>query len=303
MFDSILVLMSTYNGEKYINEQIDSILAQENCSVQLVVRDDGSKDRTISILQSYQKQGKLTYYTGPNMGPAKSFMTMIQKAPEYDYYAFADQDDVWLPCKLEKGIEKLKKYKGVPALYSSNMKRADKNMNIIAECALPEQVATDFESVVTVSGRLFGCTMVFNKAMADFIKKRELPDYIVMHDLWLAMIASLHNSLIYDPVPYIKYRTHSSSVTFSKNIPLVKKIRSMFLGSKDNFSRSCETFVDYIGADNIIACGHWRICDLLLNYNTSVIKKMKLQRLMIHKKDMSFKLRVHHVVQILFGKY
>ena len=303
MNKTVTVLMSTYNGEKYIAQQIESILAQEECDISIIARDDGSSDSTLAILRQYEETGKLTFYTGDNLGPAKSFITLIMKAPESEYYAFADQDDVWLPEKIKSAIEMMEKYSERPALYSSNMKRANSEMDIIAERALPNDVATDFESVMTVSGRLFGCTMVFNKKMADFVKACPMPGYIIMHDLWLAMIASAYDALIYDPVPYIKYRTHSSSVTFSKNIPLLKKIRSMFVGTKDQYSRQCGVFVEYMGENKLKELGHWEICELLLNYKKSILKKIRLQMIMLKKHDMSFKLRMHHCVQILFGKY
>lgn len=299
----IIVLMSTYNGERYIEEQIDSILNQDNCRVRILVRDDGSSDRTLEILENYRRESKLEYFAGDNLGPAKSFLTLIKQAPVADFYAFADQDDRWLPNKLYRATGLLSKYEDKPALYSSNMKRADQNMNLISEYALPHKVATDFESVMTVSGRLFGCTMVFNRNLANIIKEHELPEKMVMHDLWLAMIASLYNSLIYDDEPYIMYRTHSSSVTFSKNISLLKKIRSMFFGSKDCFSKECENFCGYIGKETIEELGHWEICDVLVNYKKSLKKKVRLQFIMMRKSDMSLKLRIHHIVQIAFGKY
>ena len=84
---TVCVLMSTYNGEKYLEEQIDSILAQKGCKVQLLVRDDGSSDGTIGILQKYHEEGYLEYYTGENLKPAKSFMDLLYNAPKAEYYA------------------------------------------------------------------------------------------------------------------------------------------------------------------------------------------------------------------------
>lgn len=302
MYNEITVLMSSYNGEKYIEKQIDSILCQKGCHVKLIVRDDGSTDKTKEILHRLSDKGIIEYYDGTNMGPALSFMEMIKNTPRSQFYAFADQDDEWLPEKLIKGIEKITQY-STPALYCSNMRRVDNKMNIVSEKALPDKVSTDFESVMTVSGRLFGCTMVFNDKMVQFVKEREIPQHIIMHDLWLAMIASLHDALVYDNEAYINYRTHSESVTFSKNIPLHRKLRSIFLGSKDCISKECETFVNYVGEKYIKELEHWDICELLLNYKKNLFKKLKLQFIVLKKGDMSFKLRVHRSVQILFGKY
>ena len=89
----ITVLMSTYNGEMFIREQIDSILNSKDVELQLLVRDDGSSDQTIPILKSYQTKKKLSFYQGHNVRPAKSFMELLCKAPSSKYYAFSDQDD------------------------------------------------------------------------------------------------------------------------------------------------------------------------------------------------------------------
>ena len=97
--------MSTYNGQKYIRQQIDSILQQTNVEVNLLVRDDGSKDDTIKILDEYKQEGKLTYYTGPNLGPQLSFLNLLNNCPKADYYAFADQDDYWEKDKLSTAVK------------------------------------------------------------------------------------------------------------------------------------------------------------------------------------------------------
>jgi rhamnosyltransferase len=298
----IAVLMSSYNGEKYIREQIDSILQQKNCNVRLIVRDDGSTDGTSRILNQYAENGQLEYYPGTNLGVAKSFISMVKDAPLCDYYAFADQDDVWMPEKLIQAVELIKS-SDKPAAYCSNLRRVDSNLNLVSEHALPDNVRTDFESVMTVSGRIFGCTMLFNHPMVEFIKNRSMPEYVIMHDLWIAMIASLHGNLIYDSRSYINYRTHQSSVTFSKNIPMSKKIKSMFIGSKDKVSKQCEVFVDYVGKNVIKDLEHWKICEYLLCYKYDAKSRWKLIHMVLTKKDMSFKLRIQRSVQIACKKY
>lgn len=92
---SVQVVMSTYNGEKYLKEQIDSILSQEGVDVRLYIRDDGSSDRTTDILASYQEHKNVKIEKGNNLGFAKSFLTALDECDEADYYAFSDQDDVW----------------------------------------------------------------------------------------------------------------------------------------------------------------------------------------------------------------
>ena len=105
--------MSTYNGETYLREQLDSILAQDiqeapiNAYLKILVRDDGSSDGTVGILEDYKRKypGVVDYYTGENMRTARSFWHLLRNAPDSDYYAFSDQDDFWLSGKLSRAVK------------------------------------------------------------------------------------------------------------------------------------------------------------------------------------------------------
>ena len=124
----VAVLMSTYNGENYMKEQIESILNQRgNFELDLWVRDDGSTDATKKILMQYEIEKKLHWYEGRNLKPALSFMDLIKHCENYDYYAFADQDDYWMPDKLLTGIMQIKDIK-TPSLYCSNAELVDDNL-------------------------------------------------------------------------------------------------------------------------------------------------------------------------------
>lgn len=300
--NEVIVLMSTYNGENYLRTQIDSILAQEGCKVRLIVRDDGSRDGTISILNEYALNGKLEYYQGKNAGPARSFMELIENAPDGKFYAFADQDDKWMPDKMICGIKTLEK-RSKPAVYASNMSIMDDDLNLVENTGLPDNVYTDFASVITSSGKLYGCTMMFNEEMVKFIKKHPKPDYIIMHDIWLCMIASLYDELYYDPTPHMYYRCHRESVTYSKEIPLTKKLKGIVKGSKDSIPKQCTSFIKNVGADEIKKQRKWEICDLLTNYKSNPGKKIKLAKIIWKKNDMSARLRGARVLQILLSTY
>ena len=98
--------MSTYNGERYLREQIDSILQQIDVEIELIIRDDGSNDGTVQIIEEYaSKYPCISYYCGDNVGVGKSFMELLKNAPTADYYAFSDQDDVWLKDKLIRAVK------------------------------------------------------------------------------------------------------------------------------------------------------------------------------------------------------
>ena len=102
--NTVTVFMSTYNGEKYLEQQIESILHQEHVKVKLFIRDDGSKDNTIKILRKYSKLSNIHVIYGDNIGYAKSFLKIIENNEYTSYYSFSDQDDIWLPNKLHEAI-------------------------------------------------------------------------------------------------------------------------------------------------------------------------------------------------------
>ena len=112
---NILVLMSTYNGSKYIKQQIESIFKQKNVNADILIRDDGSTDDTIDIINSFGDD-RIKLYKGYNLGSTNSFIDLIKYSakhyPDYEYYAFSDQDDVWEPEKIKVAVNALKKIEG-----------------------------------------------------------------------------------------------------------------------------------------------------------------------------------------------
>ena len=127
----VVVLLSTYNGERFLEEQLESIVAQKGVKPTIIVRDDGSTDRTREILDKWQEGGRLRWYNGPNMGPARSFLNLLRDSDDADYYAFSDQDDYWLPEKLDVATSKLAPYGDEPALYFSQTQLVDKDLKEI----------------------------------------------------------------------------------------------------------------------------------------------------------------------------
>lgn len=216
---TISVIMSTYNGEKYLKEQLDSILRQEKVSVKLLVRDDGSADRTMEIVESY-KEDDIKLIRGENKGPAMSFLTALQEAPDADYYAFADQDDYWQKDKLSSAVRMLEKSKGA-AVYSSAYDITDEDLNVQQKNAGFLWEYTLRESLVYRAP--LGCTIVMNKAMRDKVI-RTLPRYTRMHDHWTILSAeALGADILIDKEAHILYRQHAQNVvgggkqSFNKN--------------------------------------------------------------------------------------
>lgn len=215
----VSVLLSTYNGERYLEEQLDSILRQQNVKIKLFVRDDGSTDRTVEILQSYsQRYSQMVFWKQKNIGVVNSFFALMQGAKESSpYYAFADQDDIWLPEKLERAIQKIQveeNHTDAAVLYCSNTILIDENGSrlkgqkikkprIAFGNALIENIAT-------------GCTCVWNEALLNDVV-RETPSDAIMHDWWLYLTATYLGTVIYDTDAYLLYRQHSNNVVGAGN--------------------------------------------------------------------------------------
>ncbi|MDM8200746.1 glycosyltransferase [Allofournierella massiliensis] len=215
--ENICVLLSSYNGEQYIEEQIHSIFNQKDIKVTCFVRDDGSDDHTVEILERLQKTyNRLIIDKGENVGWKSSFLTLLKSAPtQFDYYAFSDQDDVWLSDKLNRAVKMIKKSGAGPRLYYSDLMMTDAQKHEIGvfKSDPPDKyknVMTSLFQVLTL-----GCVMVFNKELRELACKVELPSYFA-HDFWLQCVCSFTGQLIYDPSVNILYRRHEKSVTLKK---------------------------------------------------------------------------------------
>ena len=247
--------MSTYNGEHYIVEQMESILNQENVELDIYVRDDGSSDKTIEILKNYQNRNKIRLFEGENLKPAKSFMKLLYMVPEYDYYAFADQDDFWEKNKLKRSIDKIEKYnQNECSVYFSNVKLVDKNLNELETKMYKEKI--DLASSFIVSPAI-GCTLVINNKMREKIIEKNIDNkYIGMHDSWIYRIAlAINANIIYDYEVYnIKYRQHENNVIGikkekRKNIKRLLKKRNK---TKPYIAKNIlELYYDDISEENI----------------------------------------------------
>ena len=207
----VQVLLSSYNGEKYIREQLDSILAQENVAVKLLVRDDGSTDKTVEILKAYEEANdNIRVLYVENLGVIHSFFTLIEEAEEAEFTAFADQDDVWLPEKLFRAVSALEEQKSeLPLVYCSAKQLVDEQLNPLSQALHYNNVRPDFGNAL-VENMCTGCTCVINREMLQLLKGRT-PDFTVMHDFWIYLVGSCFGRVLYDQESYILYRQHSGN--------------------------------------------------------------------------------------------
>lgn len=208
----VLVLMSTYNGERYLSEQLDSLLVQRGVDVTILIRDDGSTDNTIQILNDYvSKSVNLSYYQGTNVGPCMSFFDLLSHANGYDYYAFSDQDDVWDEDKLLSAVKMLEQYTSEsPLLYCSNLNIVDEKLNY-CRISHPKgmKISNKYQGLVEFFA--VGCTEVFNQKAVD-LSLQYWSKNCIMHDSWLFMVCNFLGEVLYDKTPHINYRQHGKNV-------------------------------------------------------------------------------------------
>lgn len=230
MMRKILVIMPTYNGEKYLSEQLESIWHQKGVELSVLVRDDGSTDGTQALLDRYQSEGKLTWYTGGHLNVAKGVFDLMKKATQYDvdYISFADQDDVWDADKLLVAVQSLDTVDArVPALYYCGQRLVDGELNPIAD-----HILNDKRTLTTrfVLSDFAGCTGVFNKALLNEVVTFE-PDYMLMHDTWILKVClCLGGKVFVDPQPHMQYRQHGgNTVGLGRSLPAYLKQVDQYL--------------------------------------------------------------------------
>ena len=266
----ITVLLSSYNGEKYIKEQLNSILNQTCDDISIIVRDDGSKDGTVKILESYAEQEKIKWYSGTNLGCAKSFWHLLCNCEESDYYAFCDQDDVWDKDKIEIAVSMLEKEdKDIPMLYFSDVRVTDSSLNVISEGMVEKMPVTYPHSLIKNIAP--GCTYVFNNKAMKILRKYDCDKYgIDIHDWTAYKIISCFGKVIFDEKPHMNYRQHGSNV-----IGANKKGFAEFTGAIKRFMNGKMTNSREINAQRLEQC----YGDMMTEEN------LKYTRLMAHYRE------------------
>lgn len=215
MNKKVAILLSTYNGERYLKEQLESLFSQVNVDVTIFVRDDCSTDSTRNILENYKESLIILDNKHTNLGVGNSFMSILYEVGgKFDYYAFCDQDDVWQSNKLSKAIEMISEIDS-PVLYCSNQQLVNKNLENIG-LRNTEVPNVSYKQILT-NNQLTGCTMVWNTELHRIlIDEQRRPSSellkVRIHDVWVGMVASIVGQIIYDPNAYIYYRQHDNNV-------------------------------------------------------------------------------------------
>lgn len=211
MNPKVEVLMSTYNGEDYLESQIDSILKQNKVEVYLLIRDDGSKDSTIQILRDYEKKyNNIRVIFGKNIGWKRSFFELLKKSDKNaDFYAFSDQDDVWIPDKLSISIKE-EMYADIPMVHQSIAQLVDSDLNPLVDYKEYRNPRNINEALICSWSQ--GAAMTFNKRARDLALSYQ-PNDNAAHDMWIYLICYFMGKVIFEMVPTIQYRQHEHNVT------------------------------------------------------------------------------------------
>jgi len=205
----VFVLMSTFNGERFVVQQLRSILDQLPPGGRIMVRDDGSSDATPTLIAGL-RDDRISLLQGENVGFARSFLTLLQAVPsDVETVLFADQDDVWLPGKIERAREALAGFPLRPALYCSAQMLADEQLrplNSTPRWPRPPSFGNALsENIVT------GCTAALNRAAMELVRRAGVPDRVRFHDWWLYLVISAFGTVVFDEEPTLLYRQHAGN--------------------------------------------------------------------------------------------
>lgn len=225
--EKVLVLLATYNGEAYVREMVDSVLNQENADLHIVLSDDNSKDSTPEILAEYADKypDKITHYrSGKRFGNAQGhFMHLLQTFHDAPYMMFCDQDDVWHKDKVAVTLKRMKEIEAdskVPALVHTDLRVVDRELNEIAP-SFCKNSGLDGNRMalhqLLVQNVVTGCTMMINRALAELACDKA-PTQMMMHDWWLALVATSVGQVGFLDRATIDYRQHGNNTVGAKNV-------------------------------------------------------------------------------------
>jgi len=291
MCKHVTILLSTYNGELFLDEQIDSLLNQTYDDWELLIRDDGSTDNTISIIKYYADDNpKITFINEnniQNIGVVSSFIELLHYKNS-DFYMFCDQDDFWKNHKIETVVnEALNCEKEEPLLIYTDLEVVDNELNQIS-CSMLNGKAFDKFNNLLVENTITGCTVLINQSLKSKVLKKDSEiDKLIMHDWWLGLIASAFGTVVSMDEPTILYRQHGNNAVGALSIG--NKIRRFFQ-LKNNLNRVNKSFKQaehlYSLYSKEMPTDKLRILEeYLLLQNTSILNKYSLMKKNDFKKN------------------
>lgn len=248
----ISVVMATFNGERYLEKQLDSILSQTVRPDEVIVCDDGSTDKTVAVLERYQQLDLLKFSVNPKqLGLVDNFKKAVLLVRKTNYIALSDQDDFWLPDKLEKSVEAMAQLpSGYPCMVHTDLKLIDENgtlLNSSFRNELGQDVYQQNLQTLVYGNFVNGCTMLMNPELSAYFQ--DIPsDVLLNHDGWIALAAFTFGRAGYLDEPLVEYRKHGNNLSISADAKPRNRYRSTMLqilkavsGKDDFLSAQIET--------------------------------------------------------------
>lgn len=239
--EKIDILLATYNGEKYLVEQLESILNQTYKDFNLIVSDDNSKDSTVKILNEYaKKDNRITIYKQEkNLGVISNFEFLLSKVKS-KYFMFSDQDDIWSENKIEKSLKRLKDTDS--DIVFTDLMVVDDKLNVLYDSywslkGFKEKILkhNSFEALY-LNNYVTGCTMLMKKEIIKKVLPLPKKSKYVLHDYWIVLITSQSGKVEFLNEPTIKYRQHKNNRVGSKkkteSLDSLSEIRKLFIDVK-----------------------------------------------------------------------
>lgn len=298
MEKTIDVLLATYNGEKYVKEQIDSILNQTYKNIHLIISDDCSTDNTRNILKDYEKNDKITiYYQEKNLGYIKNFEFLISKV-ENDIYMLSDQDDYWLPEKIEKTYKKLLDENA--DMVFGDLKVVDQNL---------EEIYPSFNDYMLLTRKInkyintkylnylyncvTGCTVMSKKSFIKYFMPLPKNTKHVIHDYWMGLMISFNGKMAYLPEKYILYRQHGNNQVgtdkLSHKFTKLEDVRNLFIDVKldifSTYTQFNEKFPEDLQKLNKEALSYYQMLKTKKNFN---FRKLNIFNLLYKNERISY---------------
>lgn len=223
------ILLATYNGGKFLREQLYSLFSQDFSDFRIIARDDGSDDGTADILEEFRSQFSdrmKIVRSETEKHSAKDNFAELMKHSDAEYVMLCDQDDFWDSNKISVTLDEMKKHPSdIPVLVHTDLAVSDENLNVIAP-SMNGMMGFDAENItlekLLVYNCVTGCTLMMNKALCDIAKN--MPDEAVIHDWWIALCAMTFGKIVYIDRPTMLYRQHGGNVVGARR----KTLKSAF---------------------------------------------------------------------------
>lgn len=264
----VSIVLSTYNGERYIEEQINSILSSSYQDTDLYIRDDGSSDRTMEILEGYRSSTPDRIHVirnEVNLGVTLNFLQGVCDTTA-DYIMLCDQDDVWKPNKIGDTLKRMRHMeaqlgKDIPLAVFTDATVVDGSLNTLHDSFFRigklDPRKTDLPHIL-MENKLIGCTVMINASLRRVLKSRKLPEKARYHDWWIALIAASCGKIGFLPEQTMLYRQHGTNVVgsrsflsyFKDRITSLKKQKGAILALENQAKEFLELYREYLSEDS-----------------------------------------------------